>query len=259
MPQEIINNIEMYYEVTGSGEPILFIHGLGSSTNDWKYQAEYFSMYFKVITYDIRGHGKTETSDYSYSIPLFTEDCASLVKHLKLDSAHTVGLSLGGCIAFQLAISYPHLVKSLAIINSLPEVNLKNRRTKIQLYRRLVMVQLFGLRITGKFLSKKLFVHKGMEPIRKKFVEKWAGNDKKAYFQTVKAIIGWSVVDKLHNIDCPVLFIASEFDYTPVATKVYYVQKIKNASLVIMKGARHAVSWEKPGELNEELIAFYGR
>jgi pimeloyl-ACP methyl ester carboxylesterase len=259
MPLEKINNINMHYKVTGTGEPILFIHGLGSTSDDWKYQVDYFSKSFQVITYDIRGHGRTEPASYNYSIPLFAEDCAALMNHLKLASAHIVGLSLGGCIAFQLAVSYPDRIKSLAIINSLPEVNLNKVHTRIKLYSRLMMVKLLGMRFSGKVLGKKLFVHPGMEAMRKTFAEKWAKNDKKAYSRSVKALIGWSVADHLHTLMCPVLFIASEVDYTPVALKEHYTKKIKNARLVMINGARHAVTWERPEEVNELLRVLYGR
>ena len=246
----------MYYEVSGSGEPIMFIHGLGSSAEDWKIQTEFFSRHFKVITYDVRGHGKTDSSDYQYSIPLFAEDCAALLRHLEVDSAHIVGLSLGGLIAFQLVISHPHLVKSLGIVNSLPEVNINTLKTRVKIYGRLLLVRFFGLRVTGKVLSKKLFPRPEMDMMRKDFIEKWAKNDKIAYLHSVKAMIGWSVADKLHTITCPVLFITSEFDYTSIAAKEHFAQKISNAQLAVIKDAKHAVTVEKAQEFNATLYEF---
>jgi pimeloyl-ACP methyl ester carboxylesterase len=60
MPRASINNINLYYEENGQGQPLLFIHGLGSSTQDWESQVAKFSKNYKVITFDLRGHGQSD-------------------------------------------------------------------------------------------------------------------------------------------------------------------------------------------------------
>ena len=121
MPILSCNSINIYYEIYGEGSPLLFIHGLGSSTCDWNAQTDYFSEHYKVIALDLRGHGQSDKADGEYSIPLFAEDVSCLIKKLTLKEINIVGISLGGMIAMQLSIDHPELVKSLIIVNSFSE------------------------------------------------------------------------------------------------------------------------------------------
>ncbi|MDH5508319.1 MAG: alpha/beta hydrolase, partial [Anaerolineae bacterium] len=117
MPKIDLDGLETHYQITGQGDPLIFIHGLGSSGRDWEQQVEHFSKSYRVVTYDVRGHGLTAKPKGPYSVPMFAADAAALIQALELAPAHIVGLSMGGWIAFQLAVSYPNLLKSMTIIN----------------------------------------------------------------------------------------------------------------------------------------------
>ena len=77
-----VNDIDIFYEIHGEGEPLLLIHGLGSSSRDWEYQIPQFSKMYKVITIDLRGHGKTSKPKGSYSIRGFADDVALFLEAL---------------------------------------------------------------------------------------------------------------------------------------------------------------------------------
>ena len=122
MPKLHVNNIDIHYEITGEGQPLLFIHGLGSSSLDWEEQVSFFSKDYKVITFDVRGHRLSDKPLDPYSIQLFSGDTSALIKSLDLPPVHVVGISMGGMIAFQLAVDGPELLKSMTIVNSAPEM-----------------------------------------------------------------------------------------------------------------------------------------
>ena len=122
MSKATVNNIELYYETAGSGESVLFIHGLGSSARDWEMQIPAFTKQFKTTAFDLRGHGQSQKPKGPYSMSLFAKDTAELIRSLGVGSVHVVGISLGGMIAFQLAVDHPELVKSMVIVNSGPEL-----------------------------------------------------------------------------------------------------------------------------------------
>ncbi len=84
MPTIHINAIDTYYEVTGEGEPLLLIHGLGSSLRNWELQVDYFAEKYRVITYDLRGHGRSSKPPGPYSMRGFAEDAAALLSALEL-------------------------------------------------------------------------------------------------------------------------------------------------------------------------------
>ena len=91
------------------------------------------------------------------------------------------------------------------------------------------------------------------------FVERWAENDKRAYIDSMRAIVGWSVADHLGTIRCPTLVIAADEDYTPVSLKEAYVAKMPQAELVVIADSRHATPVERPEQFNEALMAFLSR
>ena len=255
MPVKILNGIKLYYETSGEGEPLLFIHGLGSSTRDWEDQVKYFSDRFQVLTVDLRGHGQSEKPSSNYSIPLFASDVAALIEEIG-GPTNVAGISMGGMVALQLAVDYPELVKSLILINTQDEVLMNTRQARQAVMIRKVIPRLMGMKWMGKYLGKKLFPGEDQEHFRKLIADRWVENSVKDYIKSVNAIAGWSVRNHLGTIKCPVLVVASELDYTPVEAKEVYVELLPDARMKVIEGARHAVSVERPDELNELMGDF---
>ena len=110
-----IRGINMYTETYGQGQPLLFIHGNGGSINNFIYQIPYFSKYYKVISVDSRGHGKSKDDADSLSYEMMADDFSALLDAMKLDSVYVVGWSDGGINAVLLALRHPEKVKKMAI------------------------------------------------------------------------------------------------------------------------------------------------
>ncbi len=136
MPTTLSNGIKLYYEVNGTGQPLVLIHGLGSSTRDWEVQVREFSKTYQVVAFDLRGHGRSDKPAGPYTIPLFAADTAGLLKALGIQSAHIVGISLGGSVAFQFAVDCPAMVKTLTIVNSAPGPFMSEEQFKQEVDRR---------------------------------------------------------------------------------------------------------------------------
>lgn len=256
MPKIHVNDIDIYYEVTGAGEPLLLIHGHGSSSRDWEMQVPHFAEAYRVITFDVRGCGHSSKPKGPYSLRLFAKDAAALLQALDAGSAHIAGISMGGMIGFELALGFPELVKSLTVVNSYPEMRVETWHERMMVARRFLMLDLFGMRKTGELLSRILFIKPEQEGLRKLFVERWAENDKRAYRESLKAIVGWDVEARLGEILCPVLIVASDNDYLPLEEKQAYKKKIPNSKLTVIEDARHAVTVEHPKEFNKVLGNF---
>lgn len=251
-----IRDLDVYYEVHGTGEPLLLVHGLGSSTEDWEPQVEFFARRFQVITYDVRGHGRTAKPAAAYSVKQFAEDAAALIEHLQLGAPHVMGISMGGMIALQLVADHPRLVRTLTVVNSGPELVLRTWKQKIGIYSRFVIVRLMGMRKMGEVLSATLLPLPEHAAARRTFVERWARNDPRAYLRTLRALIGWTVTERLGAIACPTLVVGADQDYTSVAFKQQYTGMIPNARLAVVRGARHMLPVERPAEFNEIVQAF---
>lgn len=256
MPTLQVNDTELYYEITGTGEPLLLIHGHGSSTRDWAFQVDYFAGKYQVITFDVRGCGRSAKPKGPYSLRLFAGDAAALLQKLNVAPAHVVGISMGGMIALELTLGFPGLVKSLALVNTYPEMRVETWHERLTAWQRFLMLDLLGVRRMGVILSKILFIKPEQEELRKTFIAHWAENDKRAYRECLKAIINWDVEARLGEIQCPVLVVASDEDYLPLAEKQAYTAKLRNARLAVIEDARHAVTAERPQEFNRILDDF---
>jgi pimeloyl-ACP methyl ester carboxylesterase len=257
MPIIALGDLSTFYETRGHGEPLLLIHGLGSSTEDWELQVRALAGSFTVIAYDVRGHGKTAKPGGKYSVPQFAADAAKLIGVLGLGPVHVMGLSMGGMIAFQLAADHPELVRSLVIVNSGPEMVLRTWQERAAIMQRRLIVRMMGMRKMGEVLAMRLLPAPQYAALRETFAERWARNDKSAYLRALSALVGWSVTDKLPSIRCPVLVVAADQDYTPVAWKQWYTSLMPNASLVVIPESRHMMPVERPELFHAALIPFW--
>ncbi len=230
-----VDGVGLYCEIAGEGEPLLMIHGLGSCGEDWGPQIEYFRRDYRVIALDLRGHGRSSKPRDGYGIGGFAQDTATLLDKLETGPVHVMGISLGGMVAFQLAVDAPKLVKSMTIVNSGPEVPARTFKQRVPLYVRLLYIHVLGLRRMAKMIAKRLFPEPGQGDLRSGFVERIAGNEKRVYVASLRGIFaGWGVVERLGDIHCPVLFIAADQDYSPVELKQTYVDRLPNARMVVI-------------------------
>jgi 3-oxoadipate enol-lactonase len=118
MPTAKINGINMAYDVSGHGEPLVMIMGLGGTRQSWVFQKRTFSKHFKAITFDSRGIGKSDKPSDPFSMRTMADDTISLMNHLNIDKAHVLGVSHGGRVAQEVAINYPDRVIKLVLAST---------------------------------------------------------------------------------------------------------------------------------------------
>jgi pimeloyl-ACP methyl ester carboxylesterase len=256
MPFLTEGEFDQYYEIHGQGQPLLLIHGLGSSTRDWELQLPAFQEHFRVLTIDLRGHGRSGKPPGPYTMDIFAEDTANVLKSLHAVPADVVGISLGGMVAFQLVLDHPRLVNRLVIVNSVPELIPRTLRDRLGLWQRLLIINLIGMERMGQVLAERFFSREDQKPLREIFVQRWAENHLPSYRASLKAAYGWSVRDRLGEIQAPTLILGAEFDYFPTAEKEAYTALMPNASLVVVPESKHALPAEKPAEFNQLVTDF---
>ena len=259
MPQLKLSDLSIYYEVNGEGEPILLLHGLGSSLRDWEQQIPVFAQHYQVIACDVRGHGRSSKPPGPYSIPQFTADVVELLRHLQVQDAHILGLSMGGMIAFQMAVDNPQFVKSMVIVNSGPEIVPRTWQDHLNVWQRLLISRLMGPRKMGEVISQRIFPETHQADMRQTMASRWAENNKAAYLAATKALIGWSVAEHLPRISCPTLVITADQDYTPISAKEAYVQQMPKARLHIIKNSRHATPIDQTELFNTAVLQFWAK
>jgi 3-oxoadipate enol-lactonase len=121
MPYATIDDVNLYYEVHGKGEPFIFISGTGSSCEYMKVTSvDWFSRDFQLIIFDHRGTGRSDKPDTPYSTRMFARDAVGILEHLGIEKAHVGGRSMGGRVSQWVALDYPYRVGGLVLSNSGP-------------------------------------------------------------------------------------------------------------------------------------------
>ncbi len=115
MPTVRANDIDVYYEEHGSGEPLLLIMGWGGNAATWKPQIPSLAEHYRLIAFDNRGVGRTSAPEQPYSIGQMAADVVGLLDALKVPRAHVFGISMGGMIAQELALEHPERVGALIL------------------------------------------------------------------------------------------------------------------------------------------------
>src|SRR5258708_18488802 len=121
MPTVTVQDITMYYEIHGQGEPVVLIAGLNSDHTLYQKLGlvARLAERYQVVVFDNRGVGQTDKPDSPYSIEMMAEDTAGLLSALGITQAHLLGTSMGGRIAVALVLQHPSLVKSLILVSTI--------------------------------------------------------------------------------------------------------------------------------------------
>lgn len=250
-----LNGARLYFQTSGAGLPLLLLHGLGSSSEDWEYQLPEFSRHFQVIAPDFRGFGGSSRQG-PYGVESFADDAWKLLDHLKVDRFHLLGYSMGGAVAMQMALDRPDRIGGLVLSNTLPSFRPDTLAKRMMLSSRLFMMSLLGPRRLSEAVALKLFPRPDQAVLRARIARRRASNDKAAYLGSLRALVHWSVRERLRELNRPVLVLAAEQDYFPRADVEAFAAALPQSTLEIIPGARHGMPLGAPGPYNRVVLDY---
>jgi 3-oxoadipate enol-lactonase len=245
----------MHLRRFGVGPPLLMIHGLGSCGADWAFQVPALAPHFELLLPDLPGSGHSKPPPEGVTIERMAERLWQSLDRLGVERPAVVGFSLGGAVALEMALQRPAAVARLALLNSLPSYRVDHWRKAVEVLMQITLVRLLGLERTGRMVAGRLFPHPGQAPMRKRVVRVLAGNDRRHYLATTRALVGWCALDRLHRLQAPTLMLASEHDYTPLAEKRRFAERM-GACFHWVRGARHGLPFDSIEATNEALLAW---
>jgi pimeloyl-ACP methyl ester carboxylesterase len=120
MPYANAAGVQLYYEETGKGVPIVFVHEFADDLHSWEAQMQFFSRRYRCIAFNARGYPPSDVpkSAAKYSQAIATDDIANVMRHLKIRRAHIIGCSMGGYAALHFALRYPRMAISSTVIGA---------------------------------------------------------------------------------------------------------------------------------------------
>ncbi len=258
------NGISMNYKITGKGDCLVLIHGAGDNLNAWYNQVPAFSKSYRVLTYDVRGHGQTELTKGDYTLDIWADDLYALLGTLGIDKAYVLGHSLGGMIAATLALKHPKMVKTLILSNSggasvmseeAKQQMTERRQVQKEAFEKEGMLGIFKVRTTTTFSPG--FAEKNPD-VMEKYKAILLQNKPEGYRKVMESMNRRSPID-FSKITCPTLIIAGEHDAfsSPEAGKALQ-SLIPKSELKIFPTA-HATAMEQPEKYNKTILAFLAK
>lgn len=253
------NGIEMNYKITGKGDCLVLIHGFSDNLTMWYNQVPEFSKKYQVLTYDVRGFGKTERTEGPYTMDLFADDLKELLDILDINAASVLGYSMGGRIALEFCIKYPQKSNALIFANSVvgaPRAPDAEERGKMMME----MMQAGNNDIISEQMTVNSFSpgFKEKDPVTfKKYKDVKLQNDPAGYIPVMMGMGAAALVPvDLNLIKCPVLILAGTLDnFMPIHVAEEMHKKIPGSVLKIFSTG-HVMAIEAPTQFNEAVLGF---
>jgi CubicO group peptidase (beta-lactamase class C family)/pimeloyl-ACP methyl ester carboxylesterase len=261
-----IGDKELYYEMKGAGEPIVFLHGHSFNSSMWDEQFEYFSKKYKVIRYDLRGYGNSDEPDEGKEF-LHAEDLNQLLIQLNIKKAHLVGLSLGSFVVGDFMALYPEKILSATLASggvynnpgpSVPisETEIEKRREEIALLKK------NGIQKFKQNWLASLLKSSGDNGPSVKY-DLWKNISQWSAWQPLnvepRLLLGEDIKNRIipNKIHFPVLFIYGEKDskYSHNSSDAL-AKLLPNPKKVILKNCGHMSNMEIPEAFNNVIEEF---
>lgn len=249
-----VNGTRLHVTDGGTGHAVLFLHGMGCDGTDWQPQLDTFADRYRCITVDHRGHGRSdrEVGD-GYSIAGFATDALGVLDHLGVERAHVVGLSMGGMIAQQLAITEPDRVCTLSLLDTFARPGAVGGGMEAMADQ----VEAGGVDAIAGGFQAMVFASatvNGKPELLERFDEQFRRNTPACLAWAMRAIGGIDVYDRLGSVTAPTVVVCgAEDNLTPLPMAEELAAAIAGAVLEIVPDAGHFSNIENPDVVNRIL------
>ena len=270
MPYALSNGIKLYYEEVGNGFPIIFVHEFGSDLREWEQQLRYFSRDYRCVAFNARGYTPSEVSenpeDYGYEFSV--DDILNLMKNLKINQAHIVGLSMGAYASLIFGIKYSEMVASLVIAGVGSGAMPKDRKSFINMANDLADIfekegSAQAAKIIGNSGSRLQLLRKDPRAYKKflDHLEEHSATGSSLTMRQYQALRP-SLIDfeeEFIKMDIPTLLMVGDEDELCLDINIYLKRKIKTSGLWIYPQTGHAINLEEPSQFNSVISMFLSK
>jgi pimeloyl-ACP methyl ester carboxylesterase len=256
-----VRGIELAYEVSGQGLPIVLLHGFPFNRTLWREQVEALRERYTVITVDLRGFGETPASQAPATMDEMAGDVAALLDSLRIERVVLGGLSMGGYVALTFYQLFPARVRALLLADSRPYADTDEARLNREETAKRTLLE--GMSTIADTMLPKLLApatHAEQTQIVRRVRDMILQTDPQG---AASALRGMAVrrdqTKLLREIKCPTLIIVGSLDpITPPADAEVMHRAIRGSRLEVIEGASHVSNVERPAEFNRALETFLG-
>ena len=244
---------ELYYEDTGQGRPLIFLHGYTLDGRQWNREVSHFSSSYRTITLDARGHGRSTLPPGEVSPDLFWQDVVALMDHLDIPSAVICGLSMGSHVGIQVAIHAGERVEGLILIGAI-YTNSFNRFEKI-----VAPINHFCCRLMPmSWIAWSMVVGMGkFNRAARPYIRETVGNINHDVFNRVwRSVLSMESGDGLSSITCPTLILWGDHDWFTGRQQKSLHEGIKGSHFITIKNAHHTTNFDNPEQIEQEIEGF---
>ena len=264
MPKAQVNGIQLYYESTGEGFPLVLAHEFAGDFRSWEPQVRYFSRHYRVITYNARGYPPSDVpaDEDAYSQEMAVEDLRGLLEHLGIELAHIGGLSMGGTLALNFGLTYPHMARSLIIAAA------GSGSTNVEGWRESVMEQSRGMEERG--MASMLDYSRGQARVQlqrkdprgyREFADQFLSHSGLGSALTFRGVQGkrppvFALEEQMRALTIPTLIMLGDEDEPCIEPSIFMKRCISTSGLVMFPQAGHAINLEDPDLFNRSVQDF---
>ena len=243
----------------GTGDLVIFIHGIGGNKENWYQNMEVLSKTFNVVALDLRGYGESEDFLGPMNFSDVADDIQRLVLFLGEKKCHVVGLSMGAQISLYFYEKYPDLTQSLVLCDAplgFQDFTESEREKFIRLRRKPIEdgtdLTTMAINIADTLIGKK-----SNKLAYDQLVESMVKLRKETYLKAIDTFVKSDHYNIFPKLDIPVLVLVGELDnLTPVSMAKEISRKIGGSILKIISNAGHLSNIENPGEFNKVVLGF---
>ncbi len=245
------------YVREGDGPDLILIHGVGSQLSDWSGVAARLQGRFRLLRYDLRGHGKSDAPAGPYEIDAFTDDLVALMDELAIPRAHIAGFSLGGLIAQSMALCHPERVQKLALLSTVAGRSEDERERvagRLDFIANSHPADYFDQSVDRWFTPEFQTAHPEVIAKRKQVV---SGMDGEAYAAAYHALAMTDFAGRISEIRAPTLVATGGHDIGSNPRMARFMAgTIPDCRLKIIPGLRHSILLEAPETVAALLTDF---
>ncbi len=235
---------------------VLFLHGLGSSGEDWTLQVEALAPNYRALAVDLPGHGRSPPPAPGMTVERMAQAVAETLDAVDAPRAHVVGLSLGAAVGLALALDHPERVRSLVCVNGFARLR-PSGHGMVRGLARLVLLAIGRMDWVGRCVARGLFPDPRLRAVRQLAAERLAATSRHGYRAALWAVARFDVRRRLDEIRVPVLVVAGDRDRTvPMSAKRYLAHNIPGARLEVVHGSGHVTPVDAAPRFNSVLLRF---